>query len=398
MSRLSGLWVVLGVAITVAHPGRADSLLWSDNVNFGSGANTSGDIRRANLDGSNARVLVSGLTGPNQVAADPVGGMIYWVDGNQDTSLPVGDVRRANLDGSNPQTIVPNQIFPIGLAVDGAGGNVYWRAHAKQTDPYGEQFLRSNLDGSNPQVLFKLNVEYGNGQMALDTAGRKIYFSDYNDGKIERANLDGTGVTSLISGLGGPVGIALDLPDGKIYWADNSNNGIYQANLDGTARKRILIANGPDGIALDLDAGKIYWTDYGTNGKPDGDIRVANLDGSNPKILVTGLNGPIGLTLVPLLGDANRDGKVDFSDLLVLAQHYGTPTGASRSDGDFNGDGTVNFGDLLLLAQHYGSTDAAPAAGSVPEPSALVPGGAGAAFVLWRRRQAAPGAHVNRPV
>jgi hypothetical protein len=57
-------------------------------------------------------------------------------------------------------------------------------------------------------------------------------------------------------------------------------------------------------------------------------------------------------------GDINGDGKVSFSDLLILAQHYGK-TGATFSDGDLNADGTVGFADLLILAQNYGRTTAA---------------------------------------
>lgn len=68
----------------------------------------------------------------------------------------------------------------------------------------------------------------------------------------------------------------------------------------------------------------------------------------------------------PLPGDANLDGQVDFSDLLTLAQHYGT-AGATWEQGDCNADGTVGFDDLLILAQHYGATVDAAAASPVPE-------------------------------
>ena len=54
-------------------------------------------------------------------------------------------------------------------------------------------------------------------------------------------------------------------------------------------------------------------------------------------------------------GDANLSGTVDFSDLLILAQHYGQ-TSATWDQGDFNYDGVVGFDDLLLLAQNYGGT------------------------------------------
>src|SRR5205807_9459035 len=49
-------------------------------------------------------------------------------------------------------------------------------------------------------------------------------------------------------------------------------------------------------------------------------------------------------TLLPLLGDANGDGRVNFDDLLILAQHYGKPGGLPQ--GDFNSDGSVGFDDM----------------------------------------------------
>jgi len=65
-----------------------------------------------------------------------------------------------------------------------------------------------------------------------------------------------------------------------------------------------------------------------------------------------------------LPGDANGDGKVDFSDLLILAQEYGHFN--ERNLADFNGDGKVDFADLLILAQNYGQSIAAsPAANDV---------------------------------
>ena len=56
------------------------------------------------------------------------------------------------------------------------------------------------------------------------------------------------------------------------------------------------------------------------------------------------------VVLVP--GDVNADGTVNFSDLLILAQHYGQA--GTFAQGDLNGDGSVNFADLLILAQNYG--------------------------------------------
>ena len=59
------------------------------------------------------------------------------------------------------------------------------------------------------------------------------------DGKIQRANLDGTGVEDLVaSGLVTPQGLALDVPGGKMYWVDSGAGFIQRANLSGRDTKR----------------------------------------------------------------------------------------------------------------------------------------------------------------
>jgi hypothetical protein len=63
-----------------------------------------------------------------------------------------------------------------------------------------------------------------------------------------------------------------------------------------------------------------------------------------------------------LAGDINRDRKVDFNDLVVLAQNYNSTGGKTWAQGDLSGDGNVDFNDLVILAQRYNVSLAAPAA------------------------------------
>lgn len=72
----------------------------------------------------------------------------------------------------------------------------------------------------------------------------------------------------------------------------------------------------------------------------------------------------LGLVEVPD-GDANGDGKVDFTDFLALQEHFNT-AGFYR-DGDFNYDDTVDFVDFLILSGNFGAES--EAATNVPEPS-----------------------------
>src|SRR5262249_29248091 len=70
----------------------------------------------------------------------------------------------------------------------------------------------------------------GMGQVRSDY----IYWSEFGGGNIRRANLDGSGMTTLVSGLAAPLGPSLDLARGHMYWADHFNGDIRRANLDGT--------------------------------------------------------------------------------------------------------------------------------------------------------------------
>ena len=75
-----------------------------------------------------------------------------------------------------------------------------------------------------------------------------------------------------------------------------------------------------------------------------------------------------------LPGDANNDGKVDGSDVTILAGNWqkGVNDGqtATWADGDFNGDGRVDGSDVTILAGNW-QYGVEAAETSVPEPSTL---------------------------
>lgn len=94
--------------------------------------------------------------------------------------------------------------------------------------------------------------------------------------------------------------------------------------------------------------------------------------------------------LIPI-GDATLDGKVDVSDLGILASNYGQTTGMTWQTGDFNRDGMVDVADLAMLATYYG-TDMAAGGGSipaaaVPEPASLLAISLGAAATMRKPRR-----------
>ena len=72
-------------------------------------------------------------------------------------------------------------------------------------------------------------------------------------GKIQRANLDGSNVEEIVTGLSNPAGIAVDGLNGKMYWTDAGAGKIQRADLNGTNVQELVTGLvGPIGIALGI--------------------------------------------------------------------------------------------------------------------------------------------------
>jgi hypothetical protein len=191
---------------------------------------------------------------------------------------------------------------------------IYW------TDKGDGAVWRANLDGSGKQSLISgLTIPVG---LALDLAGAKIYYDDQSSGGSSySANLDGSWPTTLVEGLSAPDQIALDVPGSQMYWACgglSSTGGIKRAGLDGSGLTTLVDGlNGARGVALDVPGGKMYVSE-GLAG--EGTIRRYNLDGSGEEILITGLPRPSAIALdLPhakmYFGDQGNDGTVQRANL-----------------------------------------------------------------------------------
>jgi low density lipoprotein receptor-related protein 5/6 len=186
------------------------------------------------------------------------------------------------------------------MAVDVSGGKMYWTGGIGGVS----DIKRANLDGTGLETLVTTSNMLAH--VAIDAQGGKMYWADsvntgYGgiNGRILRANLDGSIPESILTtGLLQPVGIALDVQHGTMYFTDlegpsNGTGGIWRANLNGSGAAKII--NGIDeanGLAIDVAGGKLYWTELVTK-----KIQCANLDGTGIKDLVTGLDIPTDIAL-----------------------------------------------------------------------------------------------------
>ena len=223
----------------------------------------------------------------------PNNGDISLGDVNADGRVDLTDawLIAAYLNDPSDSTLPSGIGEPVGATTTTASQawKLYW------TDWGTDKIQRSNLDGSGVEDLVTTGLESPVG-LALDVSGGKLYWTDFGTAKIQRSNLNGSGVEDLVTtGLEGPYGLALDVSGGKLYWTDFGTDKIQRSNLDGSGVEDLVTTGleDPDGLALDVSGGKLYWTDWGTR-----KIQRSNLDGSGVEDLVTtGLEGPYGLAL-----------------------------------------------------------------------------------------------------
>ncbi|MCB0638108.1 MAG: DUF5050 domain-containing protein [Lewinella sp.] len=219
---------------------------------------------------------------------------IYWADPAFKT------VRSANLNGSGIADLCPRLSVVSALAIDTGGEHIYW------TDHQFDWIVRTNYEGSGHEVIVTV-VNESDG-MAFDPLGQKLYWTEggiFNEPPfIRRCNPDGSGIETIVSaGLDRPRAIAVDGAGGKIYWVDLDLAVIKRANLDGSSPETLHSGlSGPNGLGL--ANGKIYWTETSA-----GRVRRSNLDGSGLETLITNTNY--------VLGDIKADpigGKMYFAD------------------------------------------------------------------------------------
>jgi hypothetical protein len=261
---------------------------------------------------------------------------IYW--GNEFNAVRVG-----NLDGTGAQDVVAGK--PCGVAIDAAAGKIYWanwdpgkiqRADLDVTD--------ADNDGPDVETLFDAPGNNLCG-VAVDPANNKIYWANFSTNEIRVGNLQGTSASTLFTDPSGsaPSGVAIDPTAGKIYWTNQFTDQVRVGNLNGSGTPSTLfgrdaavptVERNPIGVAINPAAGKIYWTDLGSCCSGPGQVRVGNLDGTGASTLFGDEVSPGGLAIDP---GANKIYWATFGGGAIRSGNLnGTGTASSLFGGEYN--------------------------------------------------------------
>ncbi|XP_031410179.1 low-density lipoprotein receptor-related protein 1B-like [Meleagris gallopavo] len=125
----------------------------------------------------------------------------------------------------------------------------------------------------------------------FDAVEERLYWTDVKTQTIKRAFINGTGLETIISrDIQSIRGLAVDWISRNLYWISSEfdETQINVAHLDGSLKTSIIHGiDKPQCLAVHPVKGKLYWTDGNT-------INMANMDGSNSKILFQNQKDPVG--------------------------------------------------------------------------------------------------------
>ncbi|GJQ65548.1 hypothetical protein Trydic_g7648 [Trypoxylus dichotomus] len=184
---------------------------------------------------------------------DPVEGYIYWTDDE------ILKIQKAKLDGTRQKDVITQEILhPDGIAMDWIARNLYW------ADAEMDRIEITTLSGKYRKIIIEDGLYEPRAIVVTPELGL-MFWTDWNESapKIERANLDGTDRTIIISSkLEWPNGVAVDWKKQKVYWCDAKTHKIEYANIDGSNRITLLDSGLPHPFGFSLMGDFIYWTDW----------------------------------------------------------------------------------------------------------------------------------------
>eukprot|EP00058_Branchiostoma_floridae_P017892 XP_002603381.1 hypothetical protein BRAFLDRAFT_80374 [Branchiostoma floridae] len=201
-------------------------------------------------DGTKRPLPLGQLTHPQAVSYDPRTDHVYWTDYWDEV------IMRGHRNGSGIETLADSGVITAdGLALDLPGQNMFW------TDLHAETISVARLDGRYVRTLVSRGVGHL-GDIVVDPANGYMFWTDWGVySRIERAAMDGTGRTVIISYIfGRPRGLAIDYTEQRLYWSDAAYRTIQSADLSGHNQLHLTSVHQPGLFGLALDNLHVYWT------------------------------------------------------------------------------------------------------------------------------------------
>ena len=219
-------------------------LYWT---NIGNGA-----IRRSSLLGTGITEVATSLD-VNGIVVDGDGGKIYF-----DRGPATRTVEKIDLDGTGQTAIagpLAGSLFstPVGMAINAAGTIIYW------VDSTAGKLYSVGSGGGVVTTILDFAALLGGGTrptgLAIDEPSGKFYATLDTDNRVVRGSLTPSltldTLLTTVDGIDRPRGIDLDLDAGHMYFTTQVQDTVFRAKLDGTELTSLLTGlDDPDALAV----------------------------------------------------------------------------------------------------------------------------------------------------
>jgi low-density lipoprotein receptor-related protein 1 (alpha-2-macroglobulin receptor) len=175
-----------------------------------------GSLFRMKRDGTEKKVIISGLQSPQRLAVDWVSERIYWTDDK------VGVIELANFDGQQRYVVISGKMIkPFAIVLNPLDGILFW------SDLDVPKIERAGLDGSNRMIIVTKDLKSPTG-LAVDLKLRRLFWCDSEQSSLVSVNFDGGDRKSILESISSkwlskPFGVAFF--EGYLYWIDVTFNG-----------------------------------------------------------------------------------------------------------------------------------------------------------------------------
>ena len=266
-----------------------------------------GTISQTTLAGTFTTTYASGFSQPSGIAFDN--------KGNLYVSNYAGNAVSLVTAGQQIYTIAAGIQKPNGIAIDNAGyvyvasetaGKVYRLVHPAIVYASGfnaPKGLTKGIDGliyiadSINNSIYRLEASEALTNFAMNITSpawfsfdnaNNMFLSSFSDSTILR--LLNNNLSTFVTGLNGPTGIAYDSLNGLLYVGNYLNGTLSIVNNLGNVSNFVVGLSGPMGVVL-LSPGNLYVAN-----SSNGTIAKV-VQGSGVSILASGFGMPIGITL-----------------------------------------------------------------------------------------------------
>jgi hypothetical protein len=265
------------------------NVYWT-NAGTAAGNYLDGTVMKMPLAGGTPTAIATGQALPTGIATDGVN--VYWADlGTAANNYADGSIVMVPIAGGTTTTLATAQAAPQWVAV--AASVVYWTATGL-TDNVGSVLSIATTAGATATTI--ASAQASPEQLGLDGMGN-VYWTNfgtsanaYTDGSVAMAATTGGAVTTISSGLSGPLGLVVGFTGSNsilIIWTNNLG-GTVAAASNAAAQTPIVLASGqssPASIAISNSG--LVWTDEGS-----GTVMTVAYFGGTPAIVATGQNYP----------------------------------------------------------------------------------------------------------